>query len=460
MKKYTQILADYLAGIRYEDIPQDVIDRAKMITLHTVGVSLSAAKAKTVREAIEVAKIMGTGEKTATIYGDGSNVSVTSAAFANGMMADFLDWEDCSWTGHPCAGAVPAGIAVAQAYHKSGKEYLTALVGGFEVYQRVAMAVQPTPQRFDAGWGLYCWQLFAPAAVAGKLLDLPAPRMNQLLGTAASMTPVATEQINATNTDFYHYTYGLTAKMGVECALIVEKGITTLMDALEEYGGYWPGVSDQCDWDWFDKNLGSQYYIMDMLIKNWPVNMWIQAPMDLLDKIVTAHDIKADDIESIEMSPFIPNRSELWPDGYPSTVRAQFSIPFCLAMYLRGPQIGWEWSEEKYLKDPVILEMCNRFKGVGRVERVSSQFDRFRAGSYPSYEMKITLKDGTAYEDSIQFPKGHPQNPYTREEGIENFRLATACILSKEQADSLIDLIMNKLETLNDLSVLGDFLKA
>lgn len=460
MKKYTQILADYLADLKYEDIPQEVIDRAKMVTLHTVGVALGAAKAKTVGEAIEVAHIMGTSDKAATIYGDGSKVSVLSAAFANGMMADFLDWEDCSWTGHPSAGAVPAGIAMAEAYRKSGKDFLTALVGGFEVYQRVAMAVQPTPERFDAGWGLYCWQIFAPAMVAGKLLNLPAEKMNQLLGTAASMTPVATEQINATNTDFYHYTYGLTAKLGVECALIVDKGITTLMDALEEYGGYWPGVSDQCDWDWFDKELGTHYYLMDMLLKNWPVNMWIQAPMDLLDRMVKANDIKADDIESIEMSPFIPNRSENWPDGYPSTVRAQFSIPFCLAMYLRGPQMGWEWAEEKYLKDPVILDMCNRFKGVGRVERVSTQFDTFRTGGYPTYEMKITLKDGTVYEDEIHYPKGHPRNPYTREEGIENFRIATASILSREQADKLVDLIMNRLEQVDDLSIIGDYLKA
>ena len=96
MKKYTQILADYLANLKYEDIPAEVIERAKMITLHTVGVALGAAKAKTVREAIDVAKIMGSGEKGATIFGDGSKVSVTSAAFANGMMSDFLDWEDCS----------------------------------------------------------------------------------------------------------------------------------------------------------------------------------------------------------------------------------------------------------------------------------------------------------------------------------------------------------------------------
>ncbi|KAB4858998.1 MmgE/PrpD family protein, partial [Bacteroides thetaiotaomicron] len=82
MKKYTQILADYLADLKYENIPAEVIERAKMVTLHTVGVALGAAKAKTVREAIEVAKGMGESERGAPIFGDGSKVSVTSAAFA------------------------------------------------------------------------------------------------------------------------------------------------------------------------------------------------------------------------------------------------------------------------------------------------------------------------------------------------------------------------------------------
>ena len=91
---------------------------------------------------------------------------------------------------------------------------------------------------------------------------------------------------------------------------------------------------------------------------------------------------------------------------------------------------------------------------------VSSQFDRFREGGYPTYEMKITLKDGTAYEDSIQFPKGHPQNPYTREECIENFRVATATIFTAEQCDKLVDLIMNRLEDVEDPSILGEYLKA
>ena len=74
--------------------------------------------------------------------------------------------------------------------------------------------------------------------------------------------------------------------------------------------------------------------------------------------------------------------------------------------------------------------------------------------------MKITLKDGYGLRGLHPVPQGPPQNPYTREECIENFRVATATIFTAEQCDKLVDLIMNRLEDVEDLSILGEYLKA
>ncbi|MGP8309570.1 MmgE/PrpD family protein [Enterocloster aldenensis] len=459
MKKYTQIIADYLSELKYENIPEEVIERAKLVTLHTIGAAIAAMKTQAGKNIIDVARNLGSGGREATIIGDGSIVSLGNAVLASGTLADLLDWEDCSFTGHPSAGAVPTGLAVAEAYHKSGKDYLTALVGGYDVYQRIAMAVQPSPKRFEQGWGLHCWQIFAPASVAGKLIGIKGEKMNQLLGTAGHMTPIAIDLIHSSFSDFYHYTHGLTAQSAVECALITEKGISTLMGILEEDTGYYFGVSDQCDWDWFDKELGSRYMIMDLMLKNWPVNMWIQTPMDMIHSIMTKNDVDPDKIKLIEISPFIPNRSEDSPaEGYDSMVAAQFSIPFCMAMYLKGPKVGTAWLEEKYLKDPEILKMASKVKGIGEKSLISSNFAKFQEGSYPSYAMRVTMEDGTVYEEAIQFPKGHPQNPYTRQECIDCFKLATGDLMSQEKQDALCDYILNELEHVEDMAEIGRYL--
>ena len=460
MKKYTQILADYLSGLKYEDIPAEVIERAKLVTLHTVGAAISSMRSKSAQDIIRIAKTLGGGGgREATIIGDGSRVGVANAVLASGTMADLLDWEDCAWTGHPSAGAVPTSLAVAEAYHKSGKDYLTALVGCYDVYQRVAMAVQPSDERFDQGWGLHCWQIFAPTAAAGKLMGIQGDKMNQLLGTAAHMTPVAINVIHSSFSDFYHFTHGLTAQMGVECSLITEAGISTLMDSLEADGGYYLGVSDQCDWDWYDKDLGKRHMIMELMMKNWPVNMWIQTPMDLIDKLYRKYRFNADDIERIEVSPYIPERSEEAPaDGYASLVRAQFSIPFCMAMYLKGPKVGYYWLDAKYLKDPEILKVASKVHGVGETSLIPHNFDKFQKGSYPEYGMKITMKDGTVYEETMQFPKGHPKNDYTRQECIDVFKLATSDVMSAEKQDALCDFILNKLEHCADMAEIAPYL--
>lgn len=460
MKKYTQIIADYLSDLKYENIPEDVVERAKLVTLHTIGAAIAATRTEAGKNIVEIAKTLGDGGKTATIIGDGTKVGLGNAVLASGTLADLLDWEDCAWTGHPSAGAVPTGLAVSEAYHKSGKDYITALVGGYDVYQRIAMAVQPSPERFEQGWGLHCWQIFAPASVAGKLLDIKGEKMNQLLGAAGHMTPIAIDLIHSSFSDFYHYTHGLTAQSAVECAMITEKGISTLMGVLEEDTGYYFGVSDQCDWDWYDKELGSRYMIMELMLKNWPVNMWIQTPMDMIHSIRTKHNIDPDEIKLIEVSPFIPNRSEDSPaDGYDSMVAAQFSIPFCMAMYLKGPKVGTEWLDEKYLRDPEILKMASKVKGIGETSLISSNFDMFQKGSYPAYAMRVTMEDGTVYEESVQYPKGHPKNPYTRQECIDCFKLATGDVMSEEKQDALCDLILNHLEEIEDMAEVGAYLK-
>ncbi len=462
MKPYTKILADYLSSLKYEDIPPEVLERAKHFTLHTIGASIASTASAMAQNAISVAKCMGKSDINATIIGDGSKVSLQNAVYANGSMADLLDWEDCASTGHPTAGVIPVCLAVSEAYHKSGKDFLTAVVGAYEVHMRITTAITPTTERRRVGgWGLYCWQIFAGALSAGKLMDITGEKLCQLMGTAAVMTPCTLPYLHLSYSDFYHYTYGLNAKTAVECAWITQKGITKLTEALEANGGYYQGTSDQCDWDWFDKDLGSLWMTMDIMIKNWPVNMWIQSCMDLIEKMQREYKIDPDRIQRIETWPYIPFRSEPAPkDGYKSMVNAQYNIPYCLAMYLKSPKVGYSWLDEKYLKDPEILDMASKVVCVGEDKKVPHYvyFDMFAKGEYPEYGMKITLNDGTVYEQTLHYPKGHPKNPYTREDTIESFATQVDGIITPEERDRIVDFVYHKLDSVEDMSVIADYL--
>ena len=84
----TKTLAAYGAALRYEDIPSDVLNRAKNLTLQTLGVSLGALGSDVGRRAVELGRIMGGGSSEATIWGEGSKVSAAAAGLANGTLAE------------------------------------------------------------------------------------------------------------------------------------------------------------------------------------------------------------------------------------------------------------------------------------------------------------------------------------------------------------------------------------
>ena len=89
----TKQLCHFVKTLQYEDIPPAVIERAKMMVMQTIGVSLCSADLQQVKDAIAIAKEMSSGgEGTATLWADGSKVSWEAAALAAGAMGDTLDW--------------------------------------------------------------------------------------------------------------------------------------------------------------------------------------------------------------------------------------------------------------------------------------------------------------------------------------------------------------------------------
>ena len=121
---YTQILGEYAANLTFDKLPKEVVEQVKLITLHTIAVSVASRDTTTTSGARELAEAKG-GSAEATIWGGSrKKVPADEAAYVNGTAADALDWEDCTWTGHASAGAIPAGFAMAEKLGASGRQYI------------------------------------------------------------------------------------------------------------------------------------------------------------------------------------------------------------------------------------------------------------------------------------------------------------------------------------------------
>lgn len=453
---YTQTLAEFTANLKYEDIPEDVRERAKHLAMQTIGVALGTKGMKLSNDAIAIGKSCGIGEPEATLWVDGGKVSMSSAVFTNSTLADALDWEDCAWTGHPSAGVIPVSWAAAEGFHRSGKELITAIVAAYEVYTRIAMVVQP-PEDEDVfkGWGLTSWQVFAGVAPAARLMGLTPDQINQAFGFGVLCCPVQSNLHHITMSDAYHYEHGFRAKDGILAALTAKAGVENYMDCFDDTYSFDYHMTREPKRDWYTKELGSRWLTKEVLVKHWPANMWLQTPIELVHNITTKNGIKPEDIEEIVLDPPTLGRMFFDPAGFNSLTQAQFSGPYMIAMYLLNPVPGPNWFDLSMLRDPKVLELAAKVKpGKSSPDIINLCFKGFQRGEFPMKTVTITTKDGKTYSESMDCHPGHPRNMMSHEEFCDRFRIEAAPTLDADKIEKVIE-ALSHLEDCEDVAELG-----
>lgn len=463
---YTQELSEYAVNLKYEDIPSEVIERAKMIMLQTIGVTLAAKNTPISEKVRKIATEANGGEGgPTTVWGTGEKMAAVNAALAIGTLSDALDWEDCSWTGHPSAGIIPCAWLAAEEKHKSGKEMLAAIVAAYEVYQRIAMAVQPTDEIWmTKGWGLTSWQIFGCILPVAKLYGFDARKINQAIGVGCECSTLPTAYHATTMSDFYHYEHGYRARDGFLISKCVEKGIHNQRDLLDFAPCYGAAIcstmdgEDKSDPSWYTKDLGTRYLIMETLMKHWPANMWVQTTAEIVSNLSKKHGFGAEDVEEIIVDPPVAERMWAPDEGFTSVTHAQFSIPFVVASMLYDPNPGAQWYTPEKMKDPKIIALAKRIKsGPSPADSPLTGFKEFRMGTYPMKTITVTLKDGTKYEGKMDCHPGHPKNMMTREEFVERFRVQAAPVLQGEKLEKAIEVLCS-IENVEDIASLSGLL--
>ena len=447
---WTKQLCHFIKTLKYEDIPPMVIEQAKMMVMQTVGVSLCSADLKQVKDVIAISKEMSPGsEGTATLWADGAKVSWEAAALTAGTMGDTLDWEDCSVTGHPSAGVIPTAVIATEVLHKSGKDMLTAIVAGYEVYQRVALAGRSN---------IVSYNIFGNLTVLMKLLDLSKEQMNQAfgIGTACAIIPANVHEL--TMSDSLNYLYGFRAESTITMIKTALYGIENMEDAFDDPTAYLAHCGYQ-EPEWLTKELGEHWMMMDMLlVKHWPANVFVQTYAELAARLVTKYKFNPDDVEEVIIRPSVAFRHWYSETGYDSVTQAQFSIPYCTACAMYHPEPGAVWYQPETMKDPKVIDLMMKVKADGFVKMAGMKFIKdLIDGKHPEKFMIVRMKDGTEYVESTFTHPGHPHYMLTRDEFKDRFRLETRNILTSEQAENAIDCIC-RLDEYEDASVLPKFL--
>jgi 2-methylcitrate dehydratase PrpD len=162
MADETATLAAYVANLKFADIPHEVLERAKVLTLDFLGSAVRARRdaesTPSLLKMLEALALDGNGQST--VFGDSKAWTPAVAALLNGALGHSLDFDDTHADSslHASAPVVPAAFAVGELTGASGRDVLTAIVAGYEVCCRLGNALDPT-SHYARG--------FHPTATAG-----------------------------------------------------------------------------------------------------------------------------------------------------------------------------------------------------------------------------------------------------------------------------------------------------
>ena len=182
MASISRELARWTAALSYEDLPAEVVDLAKGVTLHCIGSVLLGSQTPAAKQAVRLVTDEETGvRKGATIVVDGAKVTRGGAAYANSEMA-FAGgkWDTFRMLTHPGTSILPGALIGAETTGASGREFITAVGAAYEVMERLAAEFIPTvmSRGFHAS---PVFGIFGPTVANAKMLGLNEDQVNSAL---------------------------------------------------------------------------------------------------------------------------------------------------------------------------------------------------------------------------------------------------------------------------------------
>jgi len=442
--KPTALLAEFAAGLEFEDLPGEVRERAGRCVLDWLGCALAGA-AEPLGRTVRGMAVEAGGRAEAAVICGGAQVPCAAAAWANGVAGHIVELDDIHAEAiiHPGAAVVPAALAAAGRQGASGRALLTAVVAGYETAARIGMAAGPAHYRFWHTTGT-CGT-FGAAAAAGRLLGLDAGGMQHALGIAGTH---AAGLVAVFGTDGKPLNAGRAARDGVTAALLAAAGATGPAGILEADRGYLRAAAGDFD----AAALAERFEILRNVFKVHASCGHTHAPLDAVLGLAAEHRLQAVDVAAVRVGTYRIAVETAGGGAAPRTpAEARFNLPYCVAVALLRGRAGLAEFSPEALGDPAIAALAGRVS----VESVP-EFAGVRLGA-----ARVTIRTAGGRElcRRVDAPRGYPGNPLAGEELEDKFAGLAARSIPAERAGRIAALV-RELEDLGSIAALAELLAA
>lgn len=395
-----RVLGEFIAALSFETLPELVIKASKERILDFLGVALLGYRIGSFRPLFDILDEEW-GKYNCTVIGKGKGISCRKASLINSFMAHSTYYEDGSRVagGHPSSVVIPSALAVAERIDTSGKALIEAITAGYEIFVRIGKAsISQTNRGFHPTATL---GPLAAAAAGSKILRLNENQTTQALAMAV---PLGAGLLNAfQEPSSQPLQVGRGCEAGVITAFLASKGMRGVETSLENafFKAYCPeSISVQQIID----GLGKEYMLPTTYLKIHGGCRHNHPATDGVASLMAKHDLIPEQVKSVSVKTYSLALA-LYIKEPQTPSEAMFNIPFSIALQLHTGNANFENFSARNLHSPAIRALMQKVK----VE-ADSDIDKLFPGKRMAV-VKVTTYDGRELTDSIEFPKGEPENP-------------------------------------------------
>ena len=379
--------ARFVAGLRYEDLPAEVVDRAKGVTLQALSSALVAHDMPAAKAALALMQEEEAGGGGAAgVLTRGARLTKGGAAFVNAeMILAGGKWDTFRMLTHPGTAILPAALAAAEQRGSSGREFLTAIAAGYEVMERMAAEFIPTvmARGFHAG---PVFGIFGAAIAAAKLEGLDADGVN---GAIAQCVNLASGNLEGARSGGRSLREGGAVRNALLAVALARAGTPGGDTVLEGEAGFYHAYAgnnrgelrysftgrNRTDLAKIAEGLGRDWIFLETLYRIYSTAGYNIAHVDVTARLCEEHDIRPADIERIEAlvnwfeteypSPAFPTPGS---DGEPRVGATQYFTAWGAAK--RGyPLLRGAGPNPGESDPPEVLELMRRVTLIPTVRR-------------------------------------------------------------------------------------------